>query len=694
MNLTRSFWLFVALSGMSLSVGAVDVKAEVLLSSSSNLKQAKKRTNKSLWKDHHYEVFYVNGRVARVLYIRNSDNKILIESHPGGIQSDHKIDKKVSLSVQKFHKEIRRYIKRHEKRIILKPNKVSPAAMPGAGIMAAGAAQSEDGIGLGYDGSVGYLGPQSQCYNFSTILSSPVTNVSLTESQGTDSFADQWNASASISGKSAMFSAKATATLGGNWERSSYSGSMFFNGSVVYNAHNSFQGLNGDFLVGLCGSEFVADIPVGMLVTSQFSWSSSNQTASNSVAASLSGTGGGLTKISAAVQAAYSSANSNSNTSFNFVYTVIGGDSQATADVALAYNTYQTNLNACETQGSVTDCNTFANGFGGGVAQALSGYQSYLETAPHTSSNGIPSGLASLGEFPEGIAGVSLPYEIITVPLTTLMTSGNYPDALQGYQGVINNYIGIMNQISSLYNRAQHLINALSLNSYNPIPMWDLSSDIVYVGNTYLGDLNAMQENLNTCMSSQNNAEIDCAALSNIYNAGINNAYEWYSNSGLNPNNTSSFDRLAAQQNSISLQYTAVFQDTNGTFPMDVVWVNQTPTSWYVAPNYTGWYPNGVPALVGFADQPWFYKQWYTMASVHFYTPGVGGNITSAMSSWMPYVFNLNNSAWGYGNGWGTTLALSGEGVNTFSQPAALSMFTQASYQQSVVFSPINNFFE
>lgn len=703
-------------------------------------KKFKKKPNSYYWARRHYEVLMSNNIINRIRYVDNDTNAVLVESFPHGMFAANRSGETKRFSVNSFRGFIAERVRREKK----ERNKYRKSNTKQA---ATQSVTYNTGLALGYNASTGYIGG-STCFNNTVSLSNNFETSSFTNQNTASSSAGQTNASASISGAYEAFKASDTFSYSNSYDNSANSGQIFFNAAATYTASNVNYGLNAQgsqastsgVFSTQCGSQFITTVPVGMLITGQFSWATSSSSTGSSISNSFNASYG-LDSIATAVS--NSTTQTDSTSSYSFTLVVIGGSTTAQATINNAYADQDANMQACWA-GNNTDCTTFTSALIAGASNALSTFQSGVQPT-------LPTDLASAGlvAFPNGIAvyGFQGPYSPSYQPVT------GYTDVLSGNVAQLNNYLTVLNQIATLNNRVGYLSGTGSTSSattvkglatpnlcnyqacnptpysstMNPAPEFDISGD--YLGNLqsiYSSDYQTMTNNLQSCLgygqtgTSADTLSSNCSAVNNIYGTGtspvIASAYDWYTNeSGLT--GSSYAPNSFAAQNSIALQYTGTYYLNQPgyypvSYPLDVMWIDSLPV---FTPNLGG-LPSGVSApsqqaaLIAFADAP--YPQQgnpslsisapYVTILPSITSPASSATISAATSTYSPYWFNLteygnfSQLGWNYGSGATSTISYNcNDGDSqypTFSNPCDINAFTESGNVNASLY-PLPSFF-
>lgn len=355
-------------------------------------------------------------RVVKVVYKRITDNKVFSEAYPYGREDfgTNHVEKKYTR--QGFKQLMAARLAK-----LKKANSPIPRASNTFATTASSATTTTltntTGMGIGYNPSTGYLGGASTCYNFTTNLSDFVGSDTFNSQNSASSVASQTNVSADVSGSYGAFSASDSFSYENSYSNSSNSGQIYFNAAQVAVATNTLnsnstgniteasalnstgnQAQQAGTFSQQCGSYILSAVPVGMLITGQFTWASSSSSSSSNISNGAKASYG-LDTIQTAVS--YATQSSTVSNSFSFTTTINGGDENAinnwyTCTGATATQNY---LSQCM-DGSSSSCSSFATAYNGCATSTLSTYTSDLTNTP---SNGAISAV-----FPYGVAGVTI----------------------------------------------------------------------------------------------------------------------------------------------------------------------------------------------------------------------------------------------------------------------------------------------
>lgn len=651
-------------------------------------------------------------RIVKIIYERKSDGKIISEGYPYG-REDYGIHHRVEVHSRASFKQLM------AKRI----NKQKPSPKVGgftssttngvAMVSAASTTENTTGMGIGYNPSTGYLGGSSLCYNFSTQLSDWAGNMSFSSQNTASSYAEQTKVSGDVSGSYGAFNASDTFSYSNAYSSSTNSGQIFFNAAQVAVATNT---LNSDSSTGLitqesalnatgnqaqqagtfpqqCGSYILSAVPVGMVITGQFSWSSSSSSSSSDISNGLKASYG-LNSISTAVSKATS--NSTTNNSFSFTTNILGGGEGVST-------TWYDCIGATTTQADLTNCE-------GGSSSACTSMASDYNTCANTTLaqattdlSNDPSDMSPLAVFPYGVAGVqTTPAQGDVDSLYTLFASSVTDPFDSTMSSALSNYVNILNQINTLNNRLNYLGQALANDSFNPAPQLDIVATYInpLIG-AYSEDVSTFMTTLNGCL--QNPGGADCTTISNLYSEGVTDAFAFYG--GVATESSSNTNKATPQnQNALALQYlgTTYYSRSNVmTFPVDVIWAYQLPSSWTSTP--PGSNPAGYPAMIAFADAPYpFNGSLSTMAWATMYPHARDYGITTQGLSWWGDSETLSNYAWysdtlyeNYPTVSGSDPTCQNKALSYYADPLCTfsSEESATSFTLQVYLSPIPNFY-
>jgi len=573
-------------------------------------------------KPYAYNVFYkvYQGKVVYFEMIRTKDGLRRVKMYPYGKAKAKLGSARPIISSNKFMPYIRALAAK-EKMAAKRPIKFSNTnnSKNEKGILNSRASSTPitSGLGMGYNTSTGYIGPESVCYNATTVSNNNQSSQNLSSSNTASSVADQYGASSSISGSYDGFRASYNFTFQDSYQNSGNAGQIYYNAYSTYQLTNTLQTSDpinsyGDAaqqagtFTSDCGSSFVNSMTAGMLITSQFYWSSSSSSTSESINDQVTGSYTTLASTTDAIS--YATSQTSSSTTFNFITYTYGGGAQAVATMSAA-TSGNSNESTCLETGSSSACTSFFDSVQTAADTAISDFEASLPT------NGDYS---SFEVFPDGIAGASSNTQpIYYEPLNTLLSNSvTYTDELLPYTAQLNNYVTILNQISTLNQRASFVNGLVTQNYFNPSYFLNISYySLNPLVSAYQADYDTLTKNLSSCLnysatsgsSSSSSVQTACAPILNLYSQGITNAYQYYAAGGPSSVSSSSNQTLV-QQNTIALQYTGTntttnlypgnsinFACCNSQIPTDLVWtpvVNSTPT-----------YQPNTSALIAFGDQ-------------------------------------------------------------------------------------------
>jgi hypothetical protein len=749
-----TFILSIALIGSPelLAAAAPTTKAVPLVRAAAKPKKLPLREN--MQKNYHYEASKLGDRFVHWRLVRNKDGQVMHRAYPYDIPALNGATPMKRYGFNQFNAllKARMRIKAPKPPLVFK----SSTALPGRPEATASAVSYQTGLPLGANPSTGLIPTSANCFNSTTTLNNALSQLSFSSSGAADSVSGQTHISASISGSVSTAVASGSVndvfTYGNNYSTSSTSGNFFFTAYQTYTANNTFYSLAqagknaqaASLFSTDCGSVFVSSVPVGMVITGQASYSANTVAAatsiSNSFSANASGSVGSLANFSAAVSNAYANSAQNNGSSYSFGYTttVIGGGEGAQANFNNAISANAVPYLASCSSGNTSACNSFVANANQAATSALTVFDNCFGSIPanQSGSNGCPAATATdvnsgnysgLATFPNGIAGVQTTQIVDNQSLSALIAADSapqYTDLMAGYASQLTNYLNIYNQIATLYNRAMYLGNDNAqytlgkinqqysfegyTQNFNPIPIIDISGSYFSpLLDQYGSDLSLIISNLSSCTgASSANISDACQPIVEAYNKGVQSAYDWYE-TNLNGNGVS--NNNFALQNTIALQYSGTTNNTGGTFPLDVVWVQALPTSTFsqtanaLPSGVTN--PAGFPGLVAFADQPYTWNI-STPPPVNFNSPfaqliPVSSNsittISTPTSSYFPYAYYLadygylGTLGWQLNTGASSTISY-GNGATTIGFNAPPSITTVNSTNITNL-SAIANFF-
>ncbi len=448
------------------------------------------------------------------------------------------------------------------------------------------------GLPIGWNASSGPT--PGQCFNYT--IDTPSNNVqqaSFSSQSTANSIAEQINVSATMAGAFGLFKVSDTASFSDKWQASSFSGNQYYNLYSLYTLDSmvasdnplNTQGSNaGSSFSTLCGSQYMAAVPVGMVATMSLNYgstSSSTQTAiSNQLSASY-----GLANVSVAV--GVSKQNTNASSYFTFRMVSYGGGTEAAAALQSAFaktNASGQAFYALCAQGDTDACTTFSGNMGDGASAALQSFNSKVDALSSTTN----PDLSFFQTFPSGVSGARLP-QLVTVEVPIAVS-----DVLAPYTTQLEEYVGLVNQVSTLNNRANQLNTRVEADpARNYIPLLDLTTTLRALGSKddralYAAARATLLNDLEHCLeATKENVTEVCAPIINNQSA---NAFEYFAAGG--PGNN-----FLAQQNTIALQYTGKSGVDNAFNPLDVIYLSKLP-----ALSKSGSSITGEAALAAFID--------------------------------------------------------------------------------------------
>jgi hypothetical protein len=453
------------------------------------------------------------------------------------------------------------------------------------------------GLPIGWNASTGAT--SGDCLNYT--IATPSNNVqqtSFSSQSAAASTAEQINVSATVNLAFDLFQANDQFTFSDQWQSSTNSTNQYYNLFSLYTLNTTVsstqplteQGSDavsaGTFNT-LCGNEFLASVPVGMVATLSLNYGSSSsstqQSITNTITASF-----GLDSVSTAVGVANQATNSSSY--FTFSMTTYGGGTTATNALHNAFakvNAQGEAFYALCAQGNTEACTQFTSNLGQGATDALNSFNG-LVAGLSTATNGPD--LSFLQIFPNGVAGATTPQAVTSpIPASAIPTN----DVLAPFKPQLEQVLTLLNQIATLNNRVGLLHSLLrNVPSFNPLPLLDLVGYLDRLSNIYGPDRRTLRQNLANCLqATSTNVQSVCQP---IINNQATNAYEYYGGNGPGSD-------FFAQQNTLALQYTGVNQDTGAAvlLALDVLYIDELPSFAGIDPPITG-----EAAFVGFVDRP------------------------------------------------------------------------------------------
>ena len=459
------------------------------------------------------------------------------------------------------------------------------------------------GLPIGWNSSTG---PTSgDCFNYA--ISTPSTNVgqsSFSALNTATSSAGQIRATASVNFAFDLYTADANFAFSDQWQSSTNSANRYFNFYSLYTLNttlypNQFllspQGqshtTDGTFNV-LCGNEYMAAVPVGMIATININYGASSSSTEEKISTQFEGEFD-LVSVKLAVEAGFEDTSSSSHFSINFVHYGGGPDvSQIFQDAFSQVNENNVAFYALCAKGEGDACDTFTGNMGTAAAKALALFNQ--KVADLDLSGATNPNLSFLQTFPHGVAGALVP---VAVPSPLPAIPNNF-DLLFPYASQLKDYVRLLNDISTLNNRVVLLLDLLGLTpSLNTSQFLDLVSYLNRLENTYSSDRTILLGNLTQCLTTATagNVQILCGAIIN------NTAKDAYTHYG---GTASSQRNFFAQQNALALQYTGSIQQftqAQPTVELDVIYIDKLPTFAAAGPDVP---IAGEAAFVSFKDRP------------------------------------------------------------------------------------------
>jgi hypothetical protein len=445
------------------------------------------------------------------------------------------------------------------------------------------------GLPIGWNPSTGQT--PGQCLNYTIAPLSGIAGGESFSSQNTaSSTAEQINVSASVSVAFDFLQVSDTASFSDQWQSSTNSSNQYFNLYSLYTLNSTVSGDNpltaqgqnaGTSFNTLCGSEYLASVPVGMVVTLSINYGSTSLSTLMSISNTFS-VNAGLDSVSTAVQTA--SADTSSASYFTFSMVHYGGGAAAAAALHTAFaaeNAAGEAFYALCAQGNAEACTQFTSSLGQGAGQALNSVNTRVEGL----SGATNPDLSFLEAFPHGVAGASTPERVTTdIPVPT-------SEVLAPYRAQLEQSVTLVNQIATLNNRVNLLQGLLNQEpAFNPAVVLDLVSYLDRLEETYRADRNTLLISLENClMATSANVTSACQP---IINNQATNAFDYYGMAG----------NFFAQQNTLALQYTGVVSVPDfPMMPLDVLYIDELPPFAAVRPNVP---IAGEAAFVSFIDRP------------------------------------------------------------------------------------------
>jgi hypothetical protein len=456
------------------------------------------------------------------------------------------------------------------------------------------------GLAIGWNSSTG---PTSgQCLNYT--IAQPGGNVeqaSFSSQNAASSTSEQLKVSATVNVAFDFLEASDTFSFSDTWQSSTNSSNQYFNLYSLYTLNSTVPSTNplndqgkelqdDETFDTLCGTAYLASMPVGILVTISIDYGSSSESTTTEISNQFS-LSFGLDSLTAAVDTAKKSEDSTSY--FTVTMTKYGGGADASNALLKAFNASdqgQPSFYVLCQQGDAQGCSKFVSSMGQGAAAALAAFHKQVDAL----SGATTVDLSFLQPFPSGVAGATIPGAVTAhVPVDQIS------DVLRPYKARLEDYVSLANQLATLVNRVKLLSGLLTkVPSFNPGTVLDLKASYLdRLQQIYSSDRKTVLKNLKTCLeASSDTVESDCQPI--IANQA-KNVYDYYDKSAP----TADF---FAQQNTLALQYTAteVFGGPGVNIPpgaLDVIYIDKLP-SFSAAPGLAA--IAGEAALVSFYDRP------------------------------------------------------------------------------------------
>jgi len=408
----------------------------------------------------HYAKVRLNyGEIASIHLHRTEDGDEVVTSHPYGTAVAAVWQRQRCMSLERLEPFVERLERRQRFKAWLQRRKRLAANPETPGV--APAPPYNTGLLIGWNSSTGQT--PGECYNFTT--AQPANNVgslSFSSENAASSVAAQTRISATVSGGFGAFSASASFAYSDQWQSSANSGSVYFNISSVYTLNNTVdpndplntQGENaGDQFATLCGTEYMASVPGGMVATLAVAYGSSLQTAKSDIDAAFSAHFE-LDSLTAAVDAVRD--RSDSESYFDVRLSHSGGGAQAGALLTTSFGATNADgdsyVEECS-NGDVDACELFVSNMATGASNAGNAFDALAQEVE------AGENLNFFALFASGVAGVD------TSTLVT-ETVESQTDVLAPHQSQLEQYLVLLNEIGTLGNRATHL-NGLLADGFN-----------------------------------------------------------------------------------------------------------------------------------------------------------------------------------------------------------------------------------
>ena len=538
---------------------------------------------------HYHVVRYApTGAVRSVHLIDTKTGRALVTSYPYGI----KFAILDELTPGESDREVRVRTRELEGALKGRPTPAGQTPPSPAGFAT--------GLPIGWNSSTG---PTSgQCLNYT--IATPSNNVeqaSFSSESAAHSTAQQVNVSATVSLSFDAFQASDSFSFSDQWQSSTNSTSQYYNFYSLYTLNTTVpmndpltdQGkahidpvtkAPDDSFNTLCGSDYLASVPVGMVATMSLNYGSTSKSAETSITNELN-LSFGLDSVSTAVSTSNKQTDSSSYFTFSMIH--YGGGTGASHDLNTAFamvNSAGDAFYALCARGDAAACTQFASNMGTGAAAALASFNTLVAGL----SGATNPDLSFLQTFPHAVAGVSR--ESVTTPIPLNQASN---EVLNLYKAQLEDYVALVNQISTLRNRVRSLEGLFDDEpDLNPALILDIVSYLNILDDTYTDGRRKLLKDLGNCLAAtSDNVTSVCKSI--IENK-VKNAFEYYGPDG--PSND-----FFAQQNTLALQYTSLTQAQGGPpVPGDVIYINELPSFAAIG----GAPIAGEAGFVNFVDRP------------------------------------------------------------------------------------------
>lgn len=425
---------------------------------------------------------------------------------------------------------------------------------------------------------------QPQCYLYTAQVQTGAPNnghtmeASFTNTQSDSTFANTFNAKASIAASYGLFKANANFAYSNNYQGSNFGNTVSF---LAYDATNASFNLTGLSPMGLyllasdpqifqqnCGSSVMQSAILGIGYTASLTATADNAAQQDQVNAQIN-----ASYSFASVSASVGESNSSTSASYSltaqfiqngdYVYTQnhsIGGTNvtpgMTFSDVLALWEAAQPNGGATACLNSMTPASN--NTAGANCKQYLNNLSVETQAlisaanADMASSTQLGNNLSLFDIYPDGVLipdGISVSG---TISSATVMGNpiiqtqlANYPDSSLAQQASTNlnsvadpyagsgttllNYVQTMLQINTLANRANFLASLIRKTGYTTSTL-EADKLLSNLANMYSYDVTTLQGQLASCLNGPN--DTPAGSPSNCANLSLasNNAYSYYQN--------------------------------------------------------------------------------------------------------------------------------------------------------------------